>query len=221
MTEGPRWPGGDVHAGRIALSALEHHAYCARQAALIHLDGVFTDNVDTARGNVAHANVHTDPARHRGALPAGGRLLTGVHVWSNRLGLYGVCDAVQITRTSVIPVEHKVGRYVPGGPADIQAAAQALCLAEMQPLPVPHAVIYSYAERRRHTVDLTDEMVRRVEETTRQVRAMLATARLPPAVADRRCRGCSLNADCLPELDPPTAALADLFAPRPLGTWDG
>ncbi|WP_131764964.1 CRISPR-associated protein Cas4 [Candidatus Protofrankia californiensis] len=146
MNRSTRWPGGDVHADRITLSALEHYAYCARQAALIHLDGVFTDNVDTARGTIAHSRVHADPARQRSPVPAGGRLLTGVHVWSDRLGLYGVCDTVQITRTSLIPIEHKVGRYVPDGPADLQAAAQALCLAEMQTLPVPHAVVYSFTE---------------------------------------------------------------------------
>lgn len=221
MTSGRWWPGGDSQVDRVALSALEHHAYCARQAALIHLDGVFTDNVDTTRGNVAHSRVHAEPARHRAPVPAGGRHLTGVQVWSERLGLYGVCDVVEVTRTQVVPIEHKVGRYVPGGPADIQAAAQAICLAEMQTRPVPHAVVYSYAERRRHTVDLTADLVWRVESTAEAVRATLAGPALPRAAADRRCHACSLRADCLPDLDPKNAADTDLFLPRPLGLWEG
>lgn len=61
MTADRWWPGADTQANRVALSALEHHRYCPRQAALIHLDGIFTDNVDTVRGNVAHANVHRAP----------------------------------------------------------------------------------------------------------------------------------------------------------------
>ncbi|MBL7499884.1 CRISPR-associated protein Cas4 [Frankia sp. CNm7] len=223
MTTPPWWPGGDTHASRIALSALEHHRYCARQAALIHLDGIFTDNVDTVRGTAAHSHVHQAPARHRTPVPAGGRLLTGVPVWSDRLGLYGICDAVEVTTNAVVPVEYKIGRYVPGGPADIQAAAQAICLTEMQPLPVPHAAVFSYADRRRHTITLTEDLLALVEQTADEVRAILAADRLPTAVADSRCRRCSLRTDCLPELARSVTAstATDLYTPRPLGRWDG
>src|SRR5262245_54487719 len=43
------WPDGDINAGRIPVSALEHYAYCPRQAALIHIDGAWTDDEDTVR----------------------------------------------------------------------------------------------------------------------------------------------------------------------------
>jgi CRISPR-associated exonuclease Cas4 len=143
-------------------------------------------------------------------------------VWSARLGLYGICDAVEVTATTAVPVEHKVGRYVPGGPADVQAAAQAICLSEMQDdLAVPHAAVFSYADRRRHTVPLTDDLLARVEHTTEAIRAVLRADRLPAAVEDRRCRACSLRDDCLPGLDPAVVADTDLFAVRPLGNWDG
>jgi len=54
----------------------------------------------------------------------------------NDLGLYGICDAIEISSDTALAVEHKIGPYVPGGPADVQAAAQALCLTEMLALPV-------------------------------------------------------------------------------------
>ena len=156
-------------------------------------------------------------------MPAGGRLLTGVPVWSNRLNLYGICDAVEVTRDAVVPVEHKIGRYRPGGPADVQAAAQAICLAEMQPLPVPHAAVFSYTDRRRHTITLTAELTALVERTADEVRSMLAANQLPTARQDSRCRRCSLRSDCLPELATPPAAqaTASLYTPRPLGQWNG
>jgi len=191
------WPGADDHAGRIALSALEHYDYCPRQAALIHLDGVYTDNLDTTRGTLAHERVHTPtPPPYRP--PAGTRILTGVPVWSDRLGLYGICDAVELTGTTIVPVEHKIGRYKPAGPADVQAAAQALCLRETQPLQVPHAAVFSYTDRRRHHIELTDSLLQRVEDIAALAHAMLREARLPDAVNDSRCTRCSLKHDCLP-----------------------
>ncbi|ABD12702.1 CRISPR-associated exonuclease, Cas4 family [Frankia casuarinae] len=215
------WPGGDAHAGRLPISALEHHAYCPRQAALIHLDNVFADNIETMRGNVAHAHVHEpSPAV---PTPQGNRIrqVTGLQVWSDRLGLYGVCDVVEISSTSAIPIEHKVGPYVPGGPADLQAGAQALCLRDMLTLDVPYAEVFSHTDRRRHRVDLTDTLATRIITAAERMRDILTTAALPEAVADRRCRRCSLHHDCLPELANAAAGTHDLFTPRPAGHWHG
>lgn len=49
----------DTASGRrsVPISALEHYAYCPRQAALIHVDAYFDSNVDTVRGDLAHAAV--------------------------------------------------------------------------------------------------------------------------------------------------------------------
>ncbi len=213
----PMWLNGDSQAGRLPLSALEHHAYCPRQGALIHLDGVFTDNIDTARGTVAHTHVHSPTPTI--PLPKGSRArqITGMQVWSDQHSLYGICDIVEITASSAVPVEHKVGRYVPDGPADLQAGAQALCLREMLTLDIPYAEVFSHTDRRRHRVDLTDQLTHRILDTAAQIRTILADSRLPPAVADRRCRRCSLADDCLPTLT--TSSALDPFTPRPAGHW--
>lgn len=221
MTPAAWWPDGDRQAGRLPISALEHHAYCPRQAALIHLDNVFADNVETMRGNVAHAQVH-EPSPALPIPPTSGmRQVTGLKVWSDRLGLYGVCDIVEINATTAVPVEHKVGRYVPGGPADLQAGAQALCLRDMLPLDVPYAEVFSHADRRRHRIELTDALADRILSTAEQIRDILTDAALPNAVADRRCRRCSLEPDCLPTLTVRAAGTTDLFTPRPAGHWHG
>jgi CRISPR-associated exonuclease Cas4 len=140
------WPDGDTHAERIPLSALEHHAYCPRQAALIHVDGVFTDDVNTVRGHLAHDRV--DRTGIRATATAGMRQHYAVPVWSTTLGLYGRCDVVEVRAEIAVPVEHKIGTYHPGGPADIQVAAQALCLREMLDFEVPHGEVFTHADRR-------------------------------------------------------------------------
>jgi CRISPR-associated endonuclease Cas2 len=57
MDPGLWWPDGDASRGKIPLSALEHAGYCLRQAALIHVDGVFADDARTVSGTLAHQNV--------------------------------------------------------------------------------------------------------------------------------------------------------------------
>jgi CRISPR-associated exonuclease Cas4 len=217
----PRWwPDGDNHGDRIPLSALEHHAYCRRQAALIHVESIFTDDVQTTRGNHAHRHVH-EPARPLPPPPSGVRRVTGMPVWSEKLGLYGICDVVELTTTTAVPVEHKIGPYVQGGPADIQVAAQALCLAEMTDSRVPSGFVYSYADRHRHEVRISAQIVAAVTRTVADLREILHAERLPAAVNDRRCARCSMRHDCLPTLtSSPTVAVRDMFATRPLGAWD-
>jgi CRISPR-associated exonuclease Cas4 len=140
--------------------------------------------------------------------------------------LYGRCDVVEIGHGAVVPVEHKIGHYQPNGPVDIQVAAQALCLREMlnrdpaddSDVGVPYAEVFTHADRRRHRVTLTDDLITAVTDTVAALRMVLTAPRLPPPVADRRCRRCSLLDDCLPRAL--TTTPADLYTPRPLGDWD-
>jgi CRISPR-associated exonuclease Cas4 len=209
------WPDGNDDASRIPISALEHYAYCPRQAALIHVEGVFTDDVNTVRGHLAHERV--DRPGIRATATPGTRQHYAVPVYSRALGLYGRCDVVEIGHDTAVPVEHKVGAYRPGGPADLQAIAQALCLRETQDLDVPYAQVFTHTDRRRHRVEITTEAIETIARSITELRAVLLADQLPGPVADRRCRRCSLLDDCLPRAlhDP-----ADLFAPRPLGHWD-
>ncbi|MDA8072459.1 MAG: Dna2/Cas4 domain-containing protein [Actinomycetota bacterium] len=41
----------------IPISAIEHYGYCPRQCALIHVDGMWSDNVHTVRGAIGHRRV--------------------------------------------------------------------------------------------------------------------------------------------------------------------
>jgi CRISPR-associated exonuclease Cas4 len=211
------WPDGDNNADRIPLSALEHHAYCPRQAALIHLDGVFTDDVNTVRGHLAHDRV--DRPGIRATAAPGTRHHYAVPVWSTSLGLYGRCDVLEVSATTAVPIEHKIGAYQPGGPADIQVAAQALCLQEMLDLDVPHGEVFTHADRRRHRVALTEHLIKTVHTTIAELRATLANTTLPRPIANARCRRCSLLDDCLPHAVVNPAATT--FEPQPLGNWDG
>lgn len=182
----------------IPLSALNHWAYCPRRCGLIHLDGQFIDNVHTARGNAEHERV--DRVSYETA-KSGARVEHALPVWSDRLGLLGKCDAVEFWPDGTIyPVEYKHGPKRKWLNDDLQLAAQALCLEEMLGRFVPQGAIFHASSHRRREVAITAELRALVEQTATSIRAMLASARLPPPVNDARCKECSLHALCQPEV---------------------
>jgi CRISPR-associated exonuclease Cas4 len=180
----------------IMLSALQHWSYCPRQCALIHLEQVFDENVHTMRGKAVHARVDEpgfesfEGVRSERALP----------VWSDRLGLVGKCDVVEFHPDGrIYPVEYKHGKKRQQAHDDLQLAAQAMCLEEMFGKPVEKGAIYHHTSRRRREVAITQELRQRVEIILADIRAMLASGKLPPPVNDARCKECSLNEICQPQ----------------------
>ncbi len=178
----------------VPISALEHWSYCPRQCGLIHVEQTFEENLYTIRGRLAHERVDAGEATTEAQ---GVRVLRAVTLWSERLGLRGKADLVEMRADGPYPVEYKVGRRR-GPHADLQLCAQALCLEEMLGEPVPRGALYYGATRRRHEVMFDPSLRDRTLAAIDGVRAMLVTQALPAAVNDRRCPKCSLLDSCLP-----------------------
>ncbi|MFC3996514.1 CRISPR-associated protein Cas4 [Nocardiopsis sediminis] len=205
----------------VPLSALEHYDYCPRQAGLILLEDAFADDVATVRGTLAHRRVHDPGHETRPQV----RTLRALPVWHVELGLTGVCDVVEIRPDgAVLPIEHKSGNYKPGGPADVQVAAQAMCLEERMGVSITTAAVYSMADRRRHSVSVDEPLRERVRGTALRVRHIMETAALPAPAADSRCRRCSMNTGCMPKVLAGRTRfdrlLAQLYTPGPEREWD-
>jgi CRISPR-associated exonuclease Cas4 len=182
----------------IAVSAFEHHAYCARQCALIHVDQTFDENVYTIRGTQAHERIDIPGSE----LVSGVRYERALPIWSERLGLIGKADLVEFRAEGPFPVEYKVGRRQGRGsrfrPEDLQVCAQAICLEEMLGVPVTAGAVFYWTTRRRHPVECTPLLRAAVEEAVTAIRVQLRAQRLPDAPNDARCRLCSLQVSCLP-----------------------
>jgi CRISPR-associated exonuclease Cas4 len=125
---------------------------------------------------------------------------------------------VEITGETALPVEYKIGPYRPGGPADLQVAGQAICLDEAG-YQVPVGCLYSAADRRRHEIPITTDLISRTLIAATRMRGLLRQDRMPAAHNDRRCRRCSLRDDCLPEITCTSRHPVDLFTARPMGNW--
>ena len=177
----------------VTISAIEHFVYCPRQCALIHCDGVWSDNAQTVRGSRAHRRV--DSGRHR--RERGRLVLRSLPLWSETLGLSGRADAVEIEPGVVRPVEYKSGiRH--GSAADLQLCAQALCLEEMLDVEIPDGDVWYGGPRRRVRVAFTPTLRHEVGEIIHEIRQQLLTASLPEAPNDPRCAACQLQQHCLP-----------------------
>lgn len=189
-------PWDDAGLLDVPISAIEHYSYCPRQCALIHVEQTFEENVYTVRGRLSHERVDSGDVETR----PGVRVLRALPLWSERLGLRGKADVVELRPGQPpFPVEYKVGRRRPPH-ADLQLCAQALCLEEMLGTAIPEGAVYSHAERRRHPVRFTTGLRTQTELLVGQIREQLRHQILPSAVDDARCPPCSLIHACLPQV---------------------
>lgn len=203
----------------ILISAIEHYSYCPRQCALIHVEQTYEENLYTMRGKLAHERVDSgDDTSSRGI-----ETLRGIPLWSERYGLRGKADVVEMRSDGPYPIEYKVGKRH-GHHADVQLCAQALCLEEMLDVAVPRGAIYYAAARKRHEVVFDQPLRERTIALAQAIRMMLIEQRLPDAPNDERCPRCSLINACLPHVVGEGARLRGLqgalFQPLALGDWE-
>lgn len=189
----------------IPLSALQHHLFCPRQCALIHVDGLWSENRLTAEGSLLHARSDTPGARARLATDGRVRSVRAVPLVNRRLGLTGKADVVEFPMDShgvpagpPRPIEHKRGVPKRLDHDRVQVAAQALCLEEMLGVPVPEGELFYHAVRRREIVAIDDALRTLVVRTIAEIRSNLQTNTVPLAKKQPKCRSCSLLHLCMP-----------------------
>ncbi len=206
-----------VPAGRVPetlpISALNHFLYCPRRAYLIHVEGVFVDNEHTVLGNLAHEHVDTPGYEQR----AGWELLRALPLFSDKLGLTGKADLVEVRYAGLEsqipdfrsqmprrvlaarPVEYKKGPQRRFANDAVQLGAQALCLEEMFGITVPAGAIYHAASAGRTEVVFDAALRQRTLSAISNLRSLVSNSTLPPAELKPQCDGCSLRGVCLPE----------------------
>ncbi|MCL6592947.1 MAG: CRISPR-associated protein Cas4 [Alicyclobacillus sp.] len=200
----------------IPISALQHYLYCPRQCAFIHIEQTFLDNVDTMKGKWQHARVDAGQVFSSRGYP----VYTSLPVWSERLRLTGKCDAVELRDGVPYPVEFKRGPRRRAIHDDIQLAAQALCLEDMWGVPVLEGAIFYIQSHRRRRVLLDQSLRQKVYETVEAVRHLLQQSHLPPALNNLRCRRCSLQPVCLPQITKSHQHVPTWWQSLPKWAWE-
>lgn len=191
----------------LPLSLLNDLLYCPRRAALKIVEGVRSENSQTARGDIVHE--HADFPGYEVA--NGVTLLRALPVWSERLGLNGKCDIVEQHPDGVMfPVEFKVGKRREWTNDDVQLCAQALCLEEMLALNIPRGAIFHADSKRRRTVEFTPALRQQTEAAAGELHAFAASETVPVAQFKPACEKCSLFDICLPKATASQARAARL-----------
>ena len=214
----------------LPLSALQHLLFCARQCALIHLEGLWAENSLTVEGRHMHEKVDEQGS---GQAPGGVRVARGLPIRCLRLGLSGKADVVEFHpvseggasleaapgRWQPFPVEYKHGKPKRDRCDEVQLCAQALCLEEMLGVTVPEGALFYGRTRHRLGVTIDAGLRKETEDTTVRLRTLIAGGVTPKAVKEPKCEYCSLLRLCLPEANAPSRSarryLAEVFEAQP------
>jgi len=180
----------------IMLSMLEHFSYCPRQCALIHVEQCYDENVFTLKGKTGHERADEPVTEYKDGL----RIEHGLPLFCRKLNLTGKADIVEFPDGVPYPVEYKHGARSVKAHAEVQLCAQALCLEEMFSCEVPKGALYALTTHRRSEVTISSALRDRTLKLLTEVRALLRSNIMPPAVNDRRCPNCSLIDICQPAL---------------------
>src|SRR5437867_450677 len=201
----------------LPLSLLNDYLFCPRRAALKVVEGWREENTHTVRGDIVHE--HSDLAGYE--VVEGVRLIRALPVWSERLGLSGKCDIVEVhaaltldpspigwergrgvamtvdssipERGTLCPVEFKVGKRRRWENDDVQLCAQALCLEEMLQCSIPRGAVYHAETKRRRPVEFTSELRALTEKAAAELHRLACEGKIPQAILKEACSECSLH----------------------------
>jgi CRISPR-associated exonuclease Cas4 len=188
-------------AALIALSALQHYLFCPRQCALIHIEQAWAENAATAEGRVAHERVHAAESEMR----RGVRTVTGMPLRSDRLGVTGIADVVELHRAAdgvwrPFPVEHKLGKPKAHRADEVQLCAQAMALEEMFSVEIAEGALFYGQPRRRMPVSFDPALRALTQEVAASTHALITGGHTPRMGYDKkRCDACSLIEICRPQ----------------------
>ncbi|MEO8927622.1 MAG: CRISPR-associated protein Cas4 [Caulobacteraceae bacterium] len=185
-----------VEDGLIPLSALQHHLFCPRQCALIHVEQMWAEDVATAEGRILHEKVDGGRPESR----PGVHTARGVAIRSLALGVSGRADVVELhgRPPRPYPVEYKRGKPKSHRADEVQLCAQAICLEEMFGCDVPQGALFYGVTRRRLAINIDAELRALTARVAAEARANILAGRTPPPVLMPACRRCSLMDLCQP-----------------------
>lgn len=180
----------------IPLSMINALAYCSRRFGYEFVQAEMLLNEHVVEGTLRHQGVDLGGREWIGEAVQQRR----AYVWSERLGLAGLCDLIEERDGQIYPVEYKKGRPGRWASDHAQLCAQALCLEERTGRAIPSGAIFYFATRRREVVEFTPALRAEVERLAALAHAIAAAGTLPPPTDNRaKCRDCSLQPLCLPD----------------------
>ncbi len=179
----------------LPLAYLNAWEYCHRRFYLEYVLGEMEINEHIIRGNHLHRNINEAGTSIEGET----RIYRQQWVWSDRLMVKGIIDAVEETDGLLIPLEYKKGKMGKHLNDHFQLCAAALCLEENTGQCIPYGEIFYYGNRRREQVEFTESLRAKTEQAIFAAHSAVSGKIPAPITNQKKCRDCSLKCLCLPK----------------------
>jgi CRISPR-associated exonuclease Cas4 len=179
----------------IPIAALNQYAYCPHRCWRMFCAGEFVDNHYTIEGTALHDRVHTVSENQREDTWQ----VRAIWLKSETYGLIGKSDLIEASDRNLYPIEYKHGHKGEWDNDAMQVVAQALCLEEMTGKKISTGYVYYAQTHQRQEIEITDELRKAAIAIIAKITEMMETGAIPPAIYTKRCQGCSLYAQCLPQ----------------------
>jgi CRISPR-associated exonuclease Cas4 len=179
----------------VPIAALNQYTYCSHRCWRMFCAGEFTDNQYTVEGTSLHERVHTLGEGHREQTWQ----IRAIWLKSEQYKLIGKADLIEEANGQWYPIEYKRGHRGEWDNDELQVCAQALCLEEMLGQTITQGYIYYAQSHQRQQIEISTELRETAIATIQAVHTILQTGNMPPAIYAKRCRGCSLYQQCLPQ----------------------
>lgn len=179
----------------LPLAYLNAWEYCHRRFYLEYVLGEMEINEHIIRGNHLHRNINQAGTSMEGET----RIHRQQWVWSDRLKVKGIIDAVEETDGNLIPLEYKKGKMGKHLNDHFQLCAAALCLEEKTEKLIPYGEIFYYGNRRRQQVDFSSALRSLTEQAIMAAHVACQHPIPSPITNSKKCQDCSLKPLCLPK----------------------
>jgi CRISPR-associated protein Cas1 len=188
----------------IPVRMLNELVYCPRLFYYEYVQKEFTESPDTLDGHFVHRRVDQEQKGCQQIDEIDVRTFKSMYLSAPRLHLTTKIDLVEEAGGNAVPVEYKRGE-APKPPDDawdsdkVQVCAQGLVLRE-NGYHCTRGEIYYAASKRRVTIDITNELVKRTLAVIDEALSLSHSSTLPPPLVDSpKCPRCSLVGICLPD----------------------
>ena len=178
----------------LPLAYLNAWEYCPRRFYLEYELGEMQDNEHIILGRHLHENINQEGTTQEGDI----LIHRQQWVWSDRLKVSGIIDAVEERDYQLVPLEYKKGKMAQHLNDYFQLCAAGLCLEERTGREIAYGEIFYHGNRRRQQVKFTSQLRQMTEQAIEAARKTAAGKIPPPIDHSKKCQACSLMGICLP-----------------------
>ncbi|WP_017306098.1 CRISPR-associated protein Cas4 [Spirulina subsalsa] len=179
----------------IPIAALNQYSYCPHRYWRMFEAGEFTDNQYTIEGTSLHDRVHQFGTANQGETWQ----IRSIWLKSEQYQLIGKADLIEAEGGQFYPIEYKRGKKGEWGNDALQVCAQALCLEEMTGQKIALGYLYYAQSHQRQGVQILGELREEAIAILQKIHQISQTGEIPKPNYSKRCKGCSLYQNCLPQ----------------------